>query len=166
MGALSALGQILLASVPTFLLVWILYLYTTRVFFRPLEKTLQKRHQSTVGLRKAAEADLARAERKTAEYQEALRAAWAEIYRIQEQERQSALDQRAEIVRQAQQRAEEMVTQARQEIRDDVEDAKKRLAGDAEQIAISITRAILKPVAVPSQSSTLRGSPGGLEVAP
>ena len=165
MEALNALGRILLASIPTFLLVWILFLYITRIFLRPLEKTLRKRYESTVALREAAEAALARAERKTSEYQEALRTARAETYHIQEQERQSALDRRAEIIRQAQRRAEEIVSRARQEIRADVEDAKQRLAVEAGDIALSITRAVLMPVTVPSQRSPNGGSPGGLEVA-
>ncbi len=166
MGALSALKQILLGAIPTFLLVWILYFYTTRIFFRPLQKTLRKRHESTVGLRKAAEANLARAEQKTAEYQEALRSARSELYRIQEQERQSALERRAEVLRQAQQRAEETVFRARDEIREDVETAQKSLSAEAGQIALSITQSILKPVAVSSLPGSLGASSGGSEVSP
>src|SRR5258708_3146065 len=100
MGALIALKQILLGAVPPFVLVWILYFYVTRVFFRPLQKTLQQRYDSTAGLRKKAEADLAAAEEKTAQYQGALRTARSELYNIQEQERKGALEQRAEIIRQ------------------------------------------------------------------
>jgi F0F1-type ATP synthase membrane subunit b/b' len=160
MAALSALKQILLGAIPTFILVWILYFYTTRVFFRPLQKTLQKRLESTVGLRKAAEADLARVEKKTAEYQEALRAARSELYRIQEQERRNALERRAELVRQEQERAQEAVLRARDEIRMEVEAAKKSLAADSEQIALSITQSILKPAAGP-----LAATSGGSEVS-
>ena len=166
MGALSALKQILLGAIPTFLLVWVLYFYITRIFFRPLQKTLQKRHESTVGLRKTAEADLVQAEQKTAQYQEALRSARSELYGIQEQERQSALERRAELVRQAQQRAEEMVFRARDEIRADVEAAKKSLAAEAGEIAYTITQSILKPVGVSSPPGSLGAPPGGSEVSP
>ena len=166
MGTLNALGQILLASIPTFVLVWILYFYTARIFVGPLEKTLRKRRESTVGLRQTAEADIALAERKATEYQQALTAARTDIYRMQEQERQSALEQRAEIIREARERAEELVNRARQDLQDDVEEAKRRLAAEAEQIALAITRAILMPAAVPSQNSSFGASPVGPEVAP
>ena len=154
MAALVALKQILLASIPTFLLVWILYLYVSRVFFQPLQEVLRRRRESTTGLQQAAEANLAQAEQKTAEYQKALRTARAELYRLQEQERQKALDQRAAIVQQARARADEMVGRSKQEIRGDVETAKKGLAAEAEQLAQAITGAILKP------SQATAGAPG------
>lgn len=153
MEPLIALRGILLGAIPTFLLVWILYFYTTRVFFRPLQRTLQKRHELTGGLREVAEANLATAEQKAAEYEEALRAARAELYQQQEQERQRALEQRAEVLRRSRQQAEEIVARARQEIRQDVEEAKKRLAAESEHIALSITRRILEPAASPGSRS-------------
>ena len=164
MEALQALGDILLHAVPTFLLLWILYFYIARVFYPPLQNTLRQRHESTVGLRKAAEAALAKVEQSTAEYQEALRVSRAEVYRIQELERQRALDRRAEMIREAQQQAERMVTRARNDIRADVENAKIGLASESEQIALSITQAILKP-GLPSHGIA-NAFPGGSEVAP
>ena len=38
---LRALGEILLKAVPTFVLVFLLYLYLSRMFFRPLEEVSQ-----------------------------------------------------------------------------------------------------------------------------
>lgn len=160
MEALKALKEILVGAIPTFLLLWILYLYVTRVFYRPLEKTLRKRREDTVGLRHTAEGALAEAEKRTATYQEALRSAKAEIYRMQEQERQRALEQRAEIVRQARQRAEELVNRTRQELRQEAEDAKKSLAAEAQNLAASITKAILKP------APPVTASAGGSESRP
>ena len=162
MKSLIALGEILWASVPTFLLVWILYFYATRFFFKPLQKTLRKRHDATGGLRERAEANLASAERKMAQYEEALRTARRQLYHQQEQERQRSLDQRAERIRQAQQQVEGMVARAKQEIRQEVEEAKKRLVAETEQIAGSIKRAILEPsMAGPSGSSRMGGSEAG-----
>ena len=160
MEPLVALEEILLQAIPTFLLVWLLYLYTVQVFFRPLQKTLQKRHAATGRLREMAAENIALAERKTAEYQEALRAARAEVYRQQEQERQRALERKAELLRQARQQAEEIVHRTQQEIRGEVEDAKKGLAQESEQIALSITEAILKPGIVASSSGFLGDSEG------
>ena len=147
MEPLLALGDILLKAIPTFILVWILYWYVSRVFLGPLQETLNKRRASTEGLRKAAEGRLSQAEQKTAAYKEAVRASAADIYRQQEQARQSAMEQRAEILRQARQRADERLALARQEIRQDTELAKNILDTESEQMALWITRAILEPPA-------------------
>ena len=144
MDPLTALRDILLGAVPTFLLVWLLHFYTTRVFFRPLQETLKKRREATSGLREAAEAKLAAAEQRGTQYEEALRAARAELYRRQEQERLKALEQRTEALLQARRRAEQMVGEAKQEIARDVEGAKIRLAEESEPIARTITRTILE----------------------
>ena len=164
MEALGALREILLGAMPTFVLLWILYFYISRFFYGPLQKTLRQRHESTVGLREQAEAALAKLEQGTAHYQQALREGRSEVYRIQEQERQRALDYRAELIREAQQRAEAMVAQARNEIRADVENAKSGLAADAEQIAVSITHAILQPGISSRQS--VKSFPGASEATP
>ena len=153
MQPLIALGGILLRAIPTFLLVWLLYLYVTRVFFRPLQETLRKRYEATDGLRAAAEADVALAEQKAAQYEESLRAARSELYQQQEQERQKALEQRAAVLRQARQQAEEMVGKAKQDMQQDVEEAKQRLAAESEPMARSILRAILEPAASSSGRS-------------
>ncbi|SRR5579884_3824009 len=162
MSVWAKLGQILLASLPTFFLVWILHVYVARVFFRPLQQTLRKRKESTEGLRKTAAAAVANAEEKTAKYQEALRAARSQMYQIQEEERQRALERRAETIRQAQARAGEMTAQAKQELRNEADDAKKALASDADQIATSIMKAILKSE---PQGKPVAASVGGPEGA-
>ncbi len=154
MEPLVALGGILLGAIPTFLLVWALYLYVTRVFFRPLEETLNKRHHATDGMRAAAESNIAEAQKKAAQYEESLQSARAELYEQQEQERQQAIEQRAEIVKRVRAQAEEMVACARQEIERDVEEAKKRLSAESELLAQSISRAILE-----------RAGSGGREMA-
>jgi F0F1-type ATP synthase membrane subunit b/b' len=124
MQTLVALKDILIKSIPTFFLVWILYWYIARFFLQPLQKTLKQRQDSTEGLRRTAEERISLAERKTSEYQEALRTHSAGVYRQQEQDRQRAMERRAEILRQARQRAEEQTAQARREILQEVEEAK------------------------------------------
>jgi F-type H+-transporting ATPase subunit b len=146
MEPLAALREILLGAIPTFLLVWVLYLYVTLVFFRPLQETLSKRHHATDGMREAAETSIAEAEKKTAQYEESLQSARVELYQQQEKERQKLMDRRTEIVHRARMHAEEMVARARQEIDQDVEEAKRRLATETEPMAQSISRAILEPV--------------------
>ena len=162
MGTLVALGKILLQAIPTFLLVWILYFYTTRLFLRPLEEKLRERYQITGGRREVAGRNLAAAEQKTAEYEEALQAARTALYRQQEQERQQALERRAEIVRQARQRAEETVSRAKQELEEEVRGAKQRLAAESEALAQSILQTILEPAPQLASPDPARGLGGSL----
>lgn len=154
MAALLALKNILIGAVPTFILVWLLYIYIDRVFLGPLKATLKKRREATSGLRESAETAIAQAEKKTAEYEAALRAARAEVYRIQELERQKALEHRAEVLRQAHERAEQAAKSAREQIRAEADIAKQTLAAQADAIASSIADAILKPVGATSQGGT------------
>jgi F0F1-type ATP synthase membrane subunit b/b' len=145
MQTLVALQDILLKSLPTFFLLWILYAYIAKFFLRPLEKTLNQRQAATEGLRKAAEERIGLAERKTSEYQEALQSHAADVYRQQEQDRQRAMEKRTEILRQAREKAEERIARARREIGEEAEIAKKALLNESEQMAQRITRAILEP---------------------
>ena len=144
MELVNQLKALVLGAIPTFILVWILYAYVSRVFLGPLQRVLRKRWEATAGLRKTAESALTLAEQKTSEYEAALRLARTEIYRIQEQERQRGMDARAEIIRQSHQRADEMIQSTRQQLRGDVDAAKQSLASEAGQIATAITSAILK----------------------
>src|SRR5215470_18917803 len=84
---LNALGGILLNAVPTFILFFFLLFYLKAVFFKPLEKVLHERDEATTGARKRAEESLAKAEKKAAEYEEALKAARNDLYREQEEMR-------------------------------------------------------------------------------
>jgi F0F1-type ATP synthase membrane subunit b/b' len=163
METLVALQAILIKSLPTFFLVWLLYWYTQRVFLTPLQKTLQQRQDSTEGLRKAAEERITLAEKRAAEYQEAFRSHAADIYRQQEQVRQRAMEKRAEMLRQARQRADDHIARARQEIRQESEQAKSDLQPESDYLAQQIARAILEPPAAgPAATAPLGGNPGGL----
>jgi F-type H+-transporting ATPase subunit b len=145
MESLVALGDILLKSIPTFLLVWVLYLYVSKGFVAPLQATLRKRREATEGLRQAADARVREAEQKTASYEEALRKNSAEIYHQQEQDRQRASDQRAEILKQAREKAGARVAAARQEIAREAAEAKGTLERESDQMAQWIARAVLEP---------------------
>src|SRR6185295_5051195 len=82
---LQQLGELLLKAIPTFLLVVFLNYYLKAVFFRPLEKVLQRRYEATEGARKLAAESLERAAAKTAEYEAAIRGARTDLYKTQEQ---------------------------------------------------------------------------------
>jgi F-type H+-transporting ATPase subunit b len=70
---LRSLGGLLLAAIPTFLLVVALHFYLKRVLFGPLARVLQQRYEATEGARRAAQDMLAQVSAKQAEYESALR---------------------------------------------------------------------------------------------
>src|SRR6266567_3055765 len=113
---LGQLGGILLRAVPTFVLVVLLYFYLKAVFFNPLKQVLRQRYEATEGARKLAEASLAKAAERAAEYEAALRAARAETYKELEQLRRQLQEERSGAVREARQRAEAAAAQAKAEL--------------------------------------------------
>ena len=141
---LRALGEILLKAVPTFLLVLLLYAYLTRVFFRPLEKVLEKRYQANQGARKLAEESQARATAKIAEYEAAMRAARGEIYQELGKLRSQLQVERNAALESARQQAETRVAAAKRELEDEVATLKQSLAGESDLLASQIAESVLR----------------------
>src|SRR5216683_925671 len=110
---LRQLGGILLRAVPTFILVVLLHFYLKFIFFKPLQRVLRQRYEATEGARKIAEASLAKAAEKAADYEAALRSARAETYKELEQLRRQLQDDRAVAIREARTRAEAAVSLAK-----------------------------------------------------
>jgi len=141
---LRALGQILLKAVPTFVLVFLLYLYLTRVFFRPLEAVLKKRYDATDGARKLADESLAKAAAKVAEYEAAMREARGELYRELDQLRRQWQAERAASIEAARHEAEAHIRAAKAELEREVAGLQQSLAGESDALARQITDSILR----------------------
>ena len=84
---LAALQEILIRAIPTVLLVIVLHFYLKFVFLKPLREVLGKRYAAGEGARRQAEAMIAKAEQKTAEYESRLAEVRSQIYKEQEMER-------------------------------------------------------------------------------
>ena len=141
---LQALGGILLRAIPTFLLVVLLHFYLKSIFFKPLEKVLHARDEATVGARSLAEQSLAQAAAKTTKYEEALRAAKAELYATQEALHKQLSGRQAETVAAARKSAEARVKQEQDLLAADVAAAKLSLAADSDSLANQIADSILR----------------------
>jgi F-type H+-transporting ATPase subunit b len=141
---LHALGGILLRAVPTFLLVVLLNFYLKAVFFKPLEKVLHARRESTEGARELAAKSLEEAAAKTARYEEALRSAKGQLYQTQESLYKQLQEREAAAVLAARQSAEAVVKQALELLSADVAAAKLALAGDSDALANQIADSILR----------------------
>jgi F-type H+-transporting ATPase subunit b len=141
---LRQLGGVLLRAVPTFILVVLLHFYLKYIFFKPLGRILRQRYEATEGARKLAEASLAKASEKAADYEAALRAARAETYKDLEQLRRQLQDDRAVAVREARARAEAAVAQAKAALAAEVADLKKTLEAESDALADRIADKILR----------------------
>jgi F-type H+-transporting ATPase subunit b len=151
---LGQLGGLLLGSVPTVIFMVLLYgLYTTLVH-KPLVKVLAERRSRTEGSVERARADIAKAESRTAEYEQRLREARAALFKSQEARRQKALKLRAAVVAQARAKAQAQIEQARREIEKDELAAQAGLKAESARLASEIIRIVLRP-------ATLQAPGGG-----
>jgi F-type H+-transporting ATPase subunit b len=141
---LRALGEILLKAVPTFFLVLVLYAYLTRMFFRPLEKVLQKRYEANEGARKLAEESQAKATAKMAEYEAAMRAARGEVYQELGKLRGQLQAERNASLEAARKQAETQIAAAKAGLESEVAVLKQDLAAQSDLLATQITESILR----------------------
>ncbi len=140
---LAALGGLLLRALPTFFIVLALHFYLKYVFFKPMQRVMDQRYAATEGAKEQARLSLERAAAKAAEYEEAMRAARAEVYHAQEQLHRRLEEQRARDLETARARAGEAVRKARADIAKDVEEARRTLAEEAGVLADQIVESVL-----------------------
>ncbi len=143
---LHQLGELLLGSVPTVILVALLYALYTAIVHKPLRRVLQERRDKTEGAIEKSKADIAAAEARTSEYEQKLREARAAVFRAQEAKRQAALQARTDAVNVARAKAQAQVQAAKVDIERDRAAAEKGLQGEAAELAQEIMRRVLEPV--------------------
>jgi len=142
---LHQLGELLLGSIPTVILVALLYALYSAIVHKPLRRVLEERRSKTEGAVEKARADIAAAEARTAEYEQRLREARAVVFKAQEARRQAALQVRANAVAKARHLAQAQVQTARQDIDKDKEAAQVGLQGEAAALAREIVQRVLQP---------------------
>ena len=140
---LHALGGILLRAIPTFLMVVFLHFYLKSIFFKPLEKVLQRRYEATEGARKLAQQSLEEAAAKAAQYEESLRAAQGEIYLAQEQLHRQIQEREAAAIAEARAASDASVETAKAALAADMVDLKNQLAAQSDVLAGQIEESIL-----------------------
>ncbi len=142
---LRQLGELLLGSVPTVILVALLYVLYTTIVHKPLQRVLAERRSKTEGAVEKSRADIAAAEARTAEYEQKLREARAAVFRAQEARRQAALQARTNALNQARVKSQAQVLAAKNDIEVDRAAAEKGLPADAAALAQEIVRRVLQP---------------------
>jgi F-type H+-transporting ATPase subunit b len=142
---LHQLGELLLGSIPTVLLLALLYALYNLIVHKPLKRVLDERRSKTEGAVEKSRADIAAAEARTAEYEQKLREARAVVFRAQEARRQVALQARTNAVNEARGKAQAQVAAAKKDIENDRSAAQAGLQGEAASLAQEIVRRVLQP---------------------
>jgi len=142
---LQQLGKLLLGSVPTVIMLALLYALYTAIVHKPLRQVLEERHSKTEGAIEKSKADIAATEARTAEYEQSLREARAAVFRAQEARRQAAMQVRAKAVAEARNKAQAQVQAAKVAIEKDRAIAEQGLQAEAAALAREIVRRVLQP---------------------
>ena len=139
------LGELLLGSVPTVIMLALLYALYTVIVHKPLSRVLKERHGRTEGAVEKSKADIAAADARTTEYEQKLREARAAVFRAQEVKRQAALQARTNAVNEARAKAQVHVQAAKADIEGDRASAEQSLQAEAAALAQEIVRRVLQP---------------------
>jgi F-type H+-transporting ATPase subunit b len=139
------LGELLLGSVPTVILLTLLYALYALIVHKPLQRVLTERRNKTEGAVEQSRADIAAAEARTKEYEQRLREARATVFRAQEARRQAALHSRTHAVMEARTQAQVQVQTAKKDIENDRAAAETGLEAEASALAQEIIRRVLQP---------------------
>ncbi|HET9281002.1 MAG TPA: ATP synthase F0 subunit B [Candidatus Angelobacter sp.] len=144
---LRQVGELLISSIPTaigLLVVWAGYRF---IVHGKLQQVLEQRHALTEGAIQRAQQEIATAESRTAEYEQRLRDARAQVYQSQQANRQRLVEQRNAALAEARQQAVEMVKSARTALEKDMLAAKQSLEQQANVLADEVIQRVLHTAA-------------------
>lgn len=139
----SQLQGILVQALPTFFLVLLLHFYLKKVLFQPLERVLDERQRRTEDTVQDSEDAMRQVARKMGEYEAALSAARATIYKEMEEYRASLSRSQAQAVNEARDASSTKVAAAKAEISAEAEASRASLAAEAGRLADQITASVL-----------------------
>jgi F-type H+-transporting ATPase subunit b len=142
---LHQLGELLLGSIPTVILVALLYALYAVIVHKPLRRVLEERRGKTEGAIEKSRADIAAAEARTAEYEQKLREARGAVFKAAEARRQAALQVRVDAVAKARSKAQAQVEAAKKNIESDRVAAQAGLQAESASLALEIVRRVLQP---------------------
>lgn len=141
---LEALREILIRALPTFFLIIFLHLFLKYIFLKPFRAVMHKRYEEGEGAKRQAEAMMARAEQKIADYKAKLDEVRNQIYREQEQERTLFRVEQQGRIEQAREQANQQLTEARHRLELQTAEARAQLREESEALAEKIAASLLK----------------------
>lgn len=141
----SQLGHLFLQSVPTVILVFLLFILLDRIFFRPVLAVLKQREEMTGGALVRAREQSVLAEAKGREYEAAFQAARQEVYRLREEDRRANLEKRDAALHKAREQAEVVIRDAQASLAGEVARVKAELDAACQSLADEITQSLVGP---------------------
>ncbi|MDR3762865.1 MAG: hypothetical protein P4M01_02085 [Acidobacteriota bacterium] len=147
---LRQLGELLLGSVPTIILLLVLYGIYHFVVHKALVEVLAERRKRTQGAVEQARADIGLAAARADEYEAKLRDARLAIFKALDNRRKQALDARTAAVAVAREKAQQQVAAAKAQIEQDAASARATLGASSDAIASQIIQAVLSAGSAPA----------------
>jgi F-type H+-transporting ATPase subunit b len=156
MDILNQIGGLLLGSVPTAILLLLLFLAYTQLVRKPLERTLADRRNRTIGAIEQARGAIAAAEAETAVFEDKLRVARQEIAAWREAQAQARQRERDAALAEARAFAGERVRVARMEIESAAGEAREQIEQSAQQLSQGILHVLLDGAEAQPAASEVR----------
>ncbi len=133
-----------LSILVTVIYVAILYVFLSKYFFGPVTRILAERRQAIEGSLEEAASRIEEVEKRTAEYESAVRDARADAYKHQEAIREEALEERAQLLNDARREADQMIEDARRRLEREKAEARKALEGEIDVLAARLSDTLLQ----------------------
>ena len=150
------LGHLFFQTIPTVVLVFGLFIFLDRMFFRPIKAILKQRDEATAGALARAREQAASAEQKAREYEEKFQAARQEVYRQRESARRSNLEQRDGVLHNARAQAEVLIRDARASLAAEIDRSKVELDRSCQSLAEEISHSLIEADTTPGGQGRLR----------
>lgn len=144
---LGKLGDLFLASTPTFVLFVLLVIFYQVLVQGPLSRTLRERRARTTGAVEEADKAIAAAAQRTSDYESKLRHARAEVFRLREQRLQQWAREKDTAVEAARNASVQRVLEARLAIDAEAEQARSVIVAGADQLAEQVLHAVMPAAA-------------------
>jgi len=133
-----------LSVVVIMLLVFSLYLVLKKSFFDPINRILAERDARINGTLEEAKNMVSEVDKKSLAYQESIKKARLESYRIQEGFRVESLKEGSQVILEGRQKADLQINSSKREIESQVSLAKQGLEAEVSGIADGIVKSILR----------------------
>jgi F-type H+-transporting ATPase subunit b len=140
---IEQVGMLIVGAVPTILLFTVLVLAYQFLVQGPLTATLKERHARTEGAVEGARRAIAEAEARAAEYDNHLRQARAEVFKMREQRMKQWNAERDAALEAARKAAEQKVSQAKAKLAEETVYAKQSIQASAGDLANQVVHAVL-----------------------
>jgi len=145
---LNQIGGLVLGAVPTMVLFIFLVVAYGLLVRRPLDRILAERRARTSGAVEKAKGAISEAEARTAEYEDRLRKARAEIFAAREARIKQWAAQREQAISDARTATAQKVLAGKLEIEQGLADARRQIEAGSAELSEQVLRAVLPEAAL------------------